>query len=190
MINYHWRKEQGLKSPCQGDRASLGAHPPELVPAPGSPAHPPSPAGHCRQPRPWGNLQQDPSSQVNRFISLCRVLLCSSAPRHCAQPSMLMTAYQVSCSQLCSEPASKCSTLQITLSTTTVFASFPSPNNGLTLLDCLLTLQRDNEIQNITAAQNPFLLFWVSLLIQRAIVKCRERKKGTKARDEQKQASQ
>lgn len=141
------REGAGLEVPLtRGDRASLGAHPPELVLAPGSPGL-------------GGNLQQDPSSQVNRFISLCRVLLCSSAPRHCAQPSMLVTAYQVSCSQLCSEPASKCSTLQITLSTTTVFASFPSPNNGLTLLDCLLTLQRDNEIQNITAAQNAFLLF-------------------------------
>lgn len=137
-----------------------GLSAPELVPAPGSPAHTPSPAGALQAaPSPGGNLHQEQSSQVNTSISLGRVLICRAAPRHCAQPSMLMTAYQVSFSQLCSEPASKCSTLQITLITTTAFASLPSPNNGLTLLDCLLTLQCDKEIQNSTAAQNPFLLF-------------------------------
>lgn len=139
-----------------------------------------------------GKLAETPkfsSKQIHFPLQGAHLEVCTK--KFCLSNDVYSTpAHQVSFSQLCSEPASKCSTLQITLITATVFAFFQSPNNGLTILDCLFTLQYDNEIQNITAAQIPFPIFWVSLLIQRATVKCRERKKGTKASNDQKQASQ
>lgn len=147
-------------------------------------------SGGCRQHPAVGGTRINPKVQVNRFIPLCRVLICGSAPWNSAYQGMFTLWQLTKLAFPCSEAASKCSTLQITLITTAVFAFFQSPNNGLTILDCLLTLQCDNEIQNITAAQNPSLLFWVSLLIQRATAKYRDRKNGTKASDNQKQASQ
>lgn len=163
MMNCHWGQEHGWRGLCA----------PAVVPVRSS-----SPCKHTR--RCWsrqgralrtgaaaGSTQhRGELAQTPKFPSKHIHFTPQGAPLEVCTTTFCLwsdvcsvTAHQVSFSQLCSEPASKGSTLQITLITTAVFAFFQSPNNALTILGCLLPLRCDNEIQSSTAAHNPSLLF-------------------------------